>query len=74
MEFFLEFGIINPCSATYQLVVGAPVLLNLATKASFGDKKNCGNLNFKATFPKQKRSCATKKISSSDKFGMIMSD
>ena len=33
------FGIITPCSATYDLVVGRPVSLNLATKASFGGKK-----------------------------------
>ena len=33
------FGIITPCSATYQLVVGRPVSLNLATKVSFGGKK-----------------------------------
>ena len=33
------FGIITPCSATHHLVVGGPVSLNLATKASFGGKK-----------------------------------
>ena len=33
------FGIITLCSATYHLVVGGPVSLNLATKASFGGKK-----------------------------------
>ena len=33
------FGIITPCLATYHLVVGGSVSLNLATKASFGCKK-----------------------------------
>ena len=36
------FGIITLCSATYHLVVGGPVSLNLATKASFGGKKLWG--------------------------------
>ena len=33
------FGIITPCSGTYHLVVGGPISLNLATKASFGGKR-----------------------------------
>ena len=53
--------IITPCLATYHLEVGTPVSLNLPTKASFGNKKNSGNLNFEATFPKQERRSGTKK-------------
>ena len=33
------FGIITPCSATYYMVDGAAVSLNLATKASLGGNK-----------------------------------
>ena len=54
------FGIITSCSAAYHLEVRAPVSLKPANTASFGGK-NCGNLHFYATFPKQKWRSVTKK-------------
>ena len=41
------FGIITPCSASHQ--------------SFFWSEKNSETLNFEATFPKEKRSSATKK-------------
>ena len=64
------FEIITPSSPTYYLNKWHP--FQWATKASFWGRKT-ENLNFEATFPKQKRSRAPKILSLSDKFEMLMS-
>ena len=67
------FEIITPCLATYHLEVGAPVSLNLPTKASFGGKKTLKS-KFWGYFSKARtQECDQKKLSLSDKFGMLMS-
>ena len=57
-----EFGIIAPCLATLHLEVVAPVLLKAAIKASLISKTNAENLDFQATFLKQKGKIASKKF------------
>ena len=41
------FEIITSCWVTYHLVVGGPVSLNVATKASFGGQKTLKSENLK---------------------------
>ena len=45
-NFFDQFGITRPCSATYFVEVGACVSLKVVTKGSIRGKKYCDNLNF----------------------------
>ena len=59
---FDKFGIMTPCSATYNLEVGAPVSVKAAIIASLKVKKKTENLDFQATFLKQKQRSATIKM------------
>ena len=57
-----NFEIATSCLAMYHLEVRAPASLKAGTKASLRGKKNSENLDFQATFLKQKRGSKTKKI------------
>ena len=52
----------TPCSATYDLEVGAPVSVKAAIIASLKVKKKPENLDFQETFLKQKWRSMTKKM------------
>ena len=68
-----KFGIISPCSATYFMKVGASVSLKPATKTSFGGKKILKIYIFRVLFQSKNGDVRPKKLSLSDKFGMLIS-
>ena len=52
LNYFDQFGITIPCSATYFLEVGACFSLKVATKGSIRDKKDSEELDFYIAFLK----------------------
>ena len=57
-----KFGIITPSPAKYHVEVSAPFSMKAVTKACLRGKNSSENLDFQATFLKQKRRSATKKL------------